>query len=104
LVAVFADRPCGVFDLLLLATGEALAQADLCVLILMFCLFLDWGLPCHIRAPLMLIVSFLVNLYGVRYLVKSVITFFERIPFGESIYGGDQRHDDGCSTSLKRKK
>lgn len=69
----------------LLATGEAIAQPLLLLLIPESLYFPGLGL---IASLFMLVLTgFLVNLYGFRYLVKISQNIFERIPLVKSIYG-----------------
>ena len=69
----------------LLATGEAIAQPLLLFLIPDALYFPGLGLIATLGA--LVLIGFLVNLYGVRYLVKLSQNIFERIPLVKSIYG-----------------
>lgn len=69
----------------MLATGEALAQPLLLWLIPDQYYFPGLGLIASLIG--LIVVGFLVNVYGVRYLVKASQDLFERIPFVKSIYG-----------------
>jgi len=69
----------------LLATGEALAKPLLLFVISERLYFPGLGL---LTSLLMLVlIGLLVNMYGVRYLVKISQNVFERIPLVKSIYG-----------------
>ncbi|GGN28222.1 MULTISPECIES: DUF502 domain-containing protein [Marinomonas] len=69
----------------LLATGEAIAQPVLLLLIPEALYFPGLGLLASLA--LLVLTGFLVNLYGFRYLVKLSHNIFERIPLVKSIYG-----------------
>ncbi|ETX12343.1 hypothetical protein MUS1_01720 [Marinomonas ushuaiensis DSM 15871] len=69
----------------LLATGEKLAQPLLLWLIPDSIYFPGLGLIASLG--ILILIGFLVNLYGVRYLVKLSQNVFERIPLVKSIYG-----------------
>jgi uncharacterized membrane protein len=69
----------------LLATGEAIAQPVLFLLIPDALYFPGLGLLASLA--LLVLTGFLVNLYGFRYLVKLSHNIFERIPLVKSIYG-----------------
>jgi uncharacterized membrane protein len=69
----------------LLATGEELAQPILLFLIPDILYFPGLGLLATLGT--LVLIGFLVNLYGVRYLVKLSHNIFERIPLVKSIYG-----------------
>ncbi|MGO2354283.1 MAG: DUF502 domain-containing protein [Marinomonas foliarum] len=69
----------------LLATGEAIAQPLLLLLIPESLYFPGLGLIASLS--MLVLTGFLVNLYGFRYLVKISQNIFERIPLVKSIYG-----------------
>jgi uncharacterized membrane protein len=69
----------------LLATGEAIAQPLLLLLIPDVLYFPGLGLIASLA--MLVLTGFLVNLYGFRYLVKLSHNIFERIPLVKSIYG-----------------
>lgn len=69
----------------LLATGEAIAQPLLLLLIPESLYFPGLGLIASLS--MLILTGFLVNLYGFRYLVKISQNIFERIPLVKSIYG-----------------
>ncbi|MGO2510677.1 DUF502 domain-containing protein [Marinomonas polaris] len=69
----------------LLATGEAIAQPLLLLLIPDALYFPGLGLIASLA--MLVLIGFLVNLYGFRYLVKLSHNIFERIPLVKSIYG-----------------
>ncbi|PYF82256.1 MULTISPECIES: DUF502 domain-containing protein [Marinomonas] len=69
----------------LLATGEAIAQPLLLLLIPESLYFPGLGLIASLS--MLVVTGFLVNLYGFRYLVKISQNIFERIPLVKSIYG-----------------
>ena len=69
----------------LLATGEAIAQPILLFLIPDALYFPGLGLIATLGA--LVLIGFLVNIYGVRYFVKLSHNIFERIPLVKSIYG-----------------
>jgi uncharacterized membrane protein len=69
----------------LLATGEAIAQPLLLLLIPDALYFPGLGLIASLA--MLVLIGFLVNLYGFRYLVKLSQNIFERIPLVKSIYG-----------------
>lgn len=69
----------------LLATGEAIAQPVLLLLIPDALYFPGLGLIASLG--MLVLTGFLVNLYGIRYLVKLSHNIFERIPLVKSIYG-----------------
>ena len=69
----------------LLATGEAIAQPLLLLLIPDALYFPGLGLIASLA--MLVLTGFLVNLYGFRYLAKLSHNIFERIPLVKSIYG-----------------
>ncbi|WP_409418930.1 DUF502 domain-containing protein [Marinomonas sp. RS-M-Aa-14] len=69
----------------LLATGEAIAQPVLLLLIPDALYFPGLGLLASLA--LLVLTGLLVNLYGFRYLVKLSHNILERIPLVKSIYG-----------------
>ncbi|NLQ17802.1 DUF502 domain-containing protein [Marinomonas sp. M1K-6] len=69
----------------LLATGEAIARPLVLWLIPDVLYFPGLGLIASLGG--LVLVGSLVNLYGVRYLVKLSHNIFERIPLVKSIYG-----------------
>jgi uncharacterized membrane protein len=69
----------------LLSTGEAIAHPVLLWLIPDALYFPGLGLIASLCA--LVSIGFVVNLYGVRYLVKLSQNIFERIPLVKSIYG-----------------
>ncbi|TYL46621.1 DUF502 domain-containing protein [Marinomonas sp. IMCC 4694] len=69
----------------LLATGEAIAQPVLLWLIPDVLYFPGLGLIASLGT--LVLIGFLVNLYGIRYFVKLSHNLFERIPLVKSLYG-----------------
>lgn len=69
----------------LLATGESLAKPIVLWLLPVDIYFPGLGLAFSLG--MLILVGFLVNLYGIRYLVSLSQNVFERIPLVKSIYG-----------------
>ncbi|MBJ7553866.1 DUF502 domain-containing protein [Marinomonas spartinae] len=69
----------------LLATGESLAKPVVLWLLPHSIYFPGLGLAFSLG--MLILVGFLVNLYGIRYLVTLSQNIFERIPLVKSIYG-----------------
>jgi len=69
----------------LLATGESLAKPIVLWLLPHSIYFPGLGLAFSLG--MLILVGFLVNLYGIRYLVTLSQNIFERIPLVKSIYG-----------------
>lgn len=69
----------------LLATGEKIAKPVILWILPQSLYFPGFGLIASLGA--LILIGFLVNLYGIRYLVKLSQNIFERIPLVKSIYG-----------------
>ncbi|MBJ7536103.1 DUF502 domain-containing protein [Marinomonas transparens] len=69
----------------LLATGEAIVRPIILWLIPDGFYFIGLGWVASVGA--LILIGFLVNLYGIRYLVALSHNVFERIPLVKSIYG-----------------